>query len=124
MLSDIMHNLPFESCGLVAGVRCDQLWEAQEIIPVKNVLKNSTRFRMSPQEQLEAFQTIEDNGWELLAIYHSHPSGPPIPSPTDLEEHFYPDTLALICSYEQQRWVCKAFQVSAEIFKEVEIQIG
>ena len=45
-----------------------------------------------------ALLEIESSRWALGAIYHSHPSGPARPSPTDLAEAYYPDALAVIVS--------------------------
>ena len=35
-------------------------------------------------ELLELHNAIEDDGWELGAIYHSHVRSPPYPSQTDV----------------------------------------
>ena len=41
---------------------------------------------------------IEENGWSLGAIYHSHTRSPAYPSQTDVNLAFYPDSLYLIVS--------------------------
>ena len=43
---------------------------------------------------------IEDNGWALGAIYHSHTRSPAYPSQTDVNLAFYPDALYVIVSLQ------------------------
>jgi proteasome lid subunit RPN8/RPN11 len=121
MRSNVTRHFPLESCGLVAGLHRNNLLEAREIIPIHNILASSTQFMMSPEEQLIAFEKIEQSGWELLAIYHSHPAGPPYPSKTDLTQHYYPDALALIWSPVGKGWDCYAFEVNDGNFDEIGI---
>jgi len=90
----IENCLPEEACGLVGGIG----GESRLVIPVENELHSPVRFRMAPLAQLKAFDQIEAQGWELLAIFHSHPQGPSGPSPTDIAEFFYPGTAMVIAS--------------------------
>ena len=86
--------LPEEACGLIGGIE----GAAKLVVPVENELHSRVRFRMAPLDQLKAFDQIEGQGWELLAIFHSHPQGPPGPSPTDIAEFFYPGSAVVIVS--------------------------
>jgi proteasome lid subunit RPN8/RPN11 len=53
---------------------------------------------MDPQEQLMALLDIEENGWDLGAIYHSHTRTRAYPSATDIGLAAYPDVLQIIVS--------------------------
>jgi proteasome lid subunit RPN8/RPN11 len=86
--------LPEEACGLVGGMD----GSSRVVIPVENVLHSPVQFQMAPLEQLKAFDEIEKHGWELLAIFHSHPQGPAGPSATDIAEFYYPGTWVIIAS--------------------------
>lgn len=86
--------LPEEACGLIGGKR----GVGELVIPVENELHSPVRFRMAPLAQLKAMDQIEALGWDLLAIFHSHPQGPAGPSPTDVAEFFYPGTMVIIAS--------------------------
>ncbi len=78
---------------------------------MENMLASENRFKMDPQEQFAAFQRIEANDWELIAIYHSHPEGPPSPSITDIKEHAYPGVLSVIFSIENGSWIYNAYEI-------------
>jgi proteasome lid subunit RPN8/RPN11 len=53
---------------------------------------------MEPREQLRIMDEIDEAGWDLLAIYHSHTRSAAYPSRTDVELAFFPGTLYLIVS--------------------------
>lgn len=78
------------------------LVRAMKFYPGCNVDASPTRFTMDPAEVLVALREIDERGWWLGAIVHSHPYGPAHPSPTDLREARYPDALAVIVSLAEQ----------------------
>ncbi len=82
MFEHVLACLPEEACGLLGG----KGERANLAIPVENQLRSPTRFRMAPVAQLEAMLRLEQLGLDLVAIFHSHPNGPPTPSHTDLDE--------------------------------------
>ena len=90
MTCHLSHCLPAEGCGLIGG---DVTYHAHLVIPIANLLSSPSHFRMDEREQLAAFLTLEEKGLDLIAIYHSHPSGLPVPSITDITEFFYPQSL-------------------------------
>ncbi len=120
ILHHVRSMLPEEACGFLAGTQDT----AVAALPVTNGLHSSTRFVMEPLEQLKALQWMEENDLEILAIYHSHPSGPATPSPTDLAEHSYPDALCVICSPSGTRFSLRCFKMAAENFEELSVFTG
>jgi len=111
MRAQISQQAPEEACGLLAGTALEGVGQVKIAIPVSNALHSHVRFRMAAEEQLAAFLHIEELGFELLAIYHSHPHGPASPSRTDLAEAFYPEALTLIWSGQTGEWLCRAFTI-------------
>jgi len=107
MRDDVEERFPEEACGLLAGTAGRVL----SVIPVTNTLNSPVRYQMDPHEQLRAFIMIEENRWELTAIYHSHPHGPDRPSKTDIEESYYPDSVYFIWFKKSVEWYCKGFYI-------------
>jgi proteasome lid subunit RPN8/RPN11 len=105
MEADVASRLNEEACGLVAGI--DN--QSKTVISVTNILHAPHRFRMDPQEELNAFWLAEQNGWDILAIYHSHPHGIWNPSPTDLAELTFPEVIYLIWYQEDVTWHCRGY---------------
>jgi len=102
---------PEEACGLLAGEMEAQQYRVRTIIPTTNALHSQVRYRIDPPEQLKAFEQIEELGWELVGIYHSHPNGPDAPSPTDVSEAYYPEAVYLIWSHRTGEWNCRGFLI-------------
>ncbi len=85
---------PMEACGLLLGTGA----LVRRVRPLRNVEESPRRFYADPDDQIAAFLEMERERLNLLAIYHSHPSGPPYPSHIDLRQAYYPDALCLIVS--------------------------
>ena len=60
--------------------------------------------------------------FQPLAIYHSHPAGPPIPSQTDIAEAFYPDSVYIIISLAHKPPSVRAFRIAGGVVTEVELR--
>ncbi len=119
MARHVAAELPLEACGILAG----EAGRSRAVFPAENVLKSSFRFRMDPQQQLNIFLELETRGWDLLAVFHSHPSGPPGPSATDLAEAFYPEALQIIWSPGPDAWRCRAYQIDSAGVRDVPIEL-
>ena len=90
-------EMPLEACGLLGG----QAGEVRRVYPTVNVLHSPTRYEIDPHELIAALQDMKDQGWgpDPLAIYHSHPQGPEIPSQTDIALAGYPDSVYIIVAH-------------------------
>ena len=99
-LSDPAH----EMCGLLAG----HDGVVEQVLPVPNALRSSVAYRMEGPEFVEAMKACD---FEPMGIFHSHPSGPPTPSPTDVAEATYPDSIYVIISLDQSPLSVRAFWI-------------
>ncbi len=88
--------LPREACGLLAGD--DSV--VREVLPLTNVEHNpiGCGWRADSREQYQAFERIDDQGWQMLGIYHSHPRSDAYPSDRDIEHALYPDACYVVVS--------------------------
>ncbi len=84
-----------EVCGLVSLTK-QGIYKAYA---VSNVAPNSScRYDMNPKELIDVMRALREDDETLLAIYHSHPFSPPLPSQTDIDEAHYSDTIYIIIS--------------------------
>lgn len=105
MVADVISKSPEEACGFVAG----EGNQSRLIIPITNMLHDTFRFRMDPEEELNAFTSVEDKGLEILAVYHSHPHGIDHPSATDIDQLTFPGIVYLIWYQIASEWACRGY---------------
>lgn len=89
-----------EVCGVLSGERREDGDGAcvEAVHRATNVADHpETRYRIDPEEQLAIIESVEDAGHEVVGFYHSHPTGPPIPSETDAERAAWPGYSYAIC---------------------------
>jgi len=83
---------PNECCGMIAT----QDGRAVQLYRATNAAASPLRYEIDGMEQYRIQMEIEDRGWELGAIYHSHTRSQPYPSQTDINLATYPDSLYVI----------------------------
>jgi proteasome lid subunit RPN8/RPN11 len=66
---------------------------------------------MNPVELDEAFTYIEAFGEECYAMFHSHPTGLPYPSPFDVEHSVYPIS-SIIVSLRGNRPQIRSYRIT------------
>ena len=112
---------PDEVCGLIGGPGAPE--KAYRIANTAETPR--VRYLMKPEEQFAAMMEIEDRGWELYGIYHSHPSSEAYPSKTDRGLAFYPDSIYIICSLEDRaNPVLRAFTIRDDQVREQELRVA
>ncbi len=95
LIAHAREDLPNECCGMLGG----RDGEATTAIRVANSAASPLRYEMDPQEQYNALKAIEEDGGELLAIYHSHTKSAAYPSQTDVNQAVaWPDQVYVIVS--------------------------
>ena len=120
ILAQIDAERPNEACGLLAGTGGD----VRRVYPVENVAHSPTVYEMNPAGQIAAFLELEAQGWELSGIYHSHPAGPAVPSPTDIAKAYYPDSVYVIISPNARgAWQMRGFEIDGEQVREVLVAV-
>lgn len=101
-------ELPREACGILAG----RGRVALRAIALPNASGAPEReYLADPESLYAALCEVEERGEQMLAIYHSHPQGPPHLSPRDLEQAFWPQAVQVVVSLAGRRPVARAFQV-------------
>jgi [CysO sulfur-carrier protein]-S-L-cysteine hydrolase len=94
MISHACEGSPQEVCGLLASDN----GRAVRQYRITNAEHSPRFYVMDSQEQLQAILEIDDEGWDVGAVYHSHPATEPRPSPTDIRLAQWPGTLFIIVS--------------------------
>ncbi|HUI88555.1 MAG TPA: M67 family metallopeptidase [Anaerolineales bacterium] len=118
MLAHVRERAPLEACGLLVGK--NNLVE--KVLLIENQAQSPVRFRMDPQDQLEAFNWIDSSGLDLIGIFHSHPAGPDTVSATDIEEAAY-SVAQIVWSRKKGRWTARGFWIQNQQVTEVKLKV-
>lgn len=109
-----------ECCGLLAG----NAGVITAIFPATNPLASATAYEIAPEELLRSFKEMRAEGLEHLGIYHSHPRGPNIPSPADVQRAFYPHVAYFVLSPAAHgAQPVRAFRIANGRFTEMRIVV-
>ena len=94
-LKHAKEDAPHEACGLLAVYK-----GKEKYFPCKNLAEDlEDQFIIDPDDWVKA----EDAG-EIVAVFHSHPNHPPIPSQADLASCEYLDLPFYIVTPEPEQW--------------------
>ena len=106
-----LREFPNEACGLIAAK--DGL--PAKVFTMRNADASPVSYRLDPKEQLHVFSEMDDEGWELFGIYHSHTHSEAYPSETDRKLAFYPDSHYLLLGLsDRENPVLRAFRISED----------
>ena len=117
MIAHAREQFPKECCGLLAGVGGKPV----KVIRATNSEDSEFRYRVDDRELLRFLQDCDDNGWDFLAVYHSHTRSEAYPSPTDVRlARHWPDTYYVLVSLaDQDDPVVRAFRITDGEISEV-----
>ncbi len=121
MLAHAQSEWPNEACGLLGGPP----GLVRQVYPVENVRHSPVEYTMDPAEQVRVMLEIEAAGWEVCGIFHSHPAGPPVPSPSDVAQAYYPEAAYVILAPDRQgAWSARAFEIDGGRAREIGLEVG
>jgi [CysO sulfur-carrier protein]-S-L-cysteine hydrolase len=120
IVEQALREFPNEACGVIA---------AEAGVPVKvfamtNADASPVTYRLDGKEQLTVFDEIDERGWDLWAIYHSHTHTEAYPSETDRRLAFYPESRYLVLSVaDRDNPVIRAFFIREGEVEEEELTV-
>ncbi|WP_254861641.1 desampylase [Halovivax gelatinilyticus] len=96
-----VEGAPNEVCGVLAGTDGNHVRIVDRAIPTPNAaVEPETTYEIDPVTLLETVESIEAGGDDVVGFYHSHPTGPPEPSATDVADATWEGYAYLICSLD------------------------
>lgn len=116
MVAHVLSNPAEEMCGLLSG----REGEVDRVWPVPNADQSATSYRMDGPEFAAAMVGCD---FEPLGIFHSHPAGPAVPSPTDIAEAAYPESIYVVISLQIRPPSVRAFNIMAGHVTEIQLDI-
>ena len=118
LLQHARTNSPKESCGLLAGHNSG----ITNFYPTENSSPTpKTNYEINPMDLFRILREIRERNLDLKAIYHSHPTTEPTPSPTDITRAYYPQAAYIIVS-PQSATPIRAYQIRDNKVTEISIE--
>jgi len=117
MIAHAREQFPNECCGMLAGVDGKPV----KVVRATNSEDSEFRYRVDDRELLRFLRDCDDNGWDFLAVYHSHTRSEAYPSPTDVRlATNWPDPYYVLVSLEDQdNPAVRAFRITDGDISEV-----
>lgn len=120
MVEQARAEAPIEACGILAGRGS----RVERIYSMTNIEVREDHYMMEPAEQFAAVKDMRAAGFDMLAIYHSHPATAARPSVEDIRMAFTPNITYIIISLRQFNGpVVRAFTVKNGRTTEVAVRV-
>jgi proteasome lid subunit RPN8/RPN11 len=84
-----------------------------KVFCMSNAAASPVRYALEPREQLAAYNKLEEQGWEIGGVFHSHTHTKAWPSPTDVRLAVE-DVPYVIVSLMREPPTIKAFRIQKE----------
>jgi [CysO sulfur-carrier protein]-S-L-cysteine hydrolase len=111
---------PNEACALLGGNG-----RVAKVYALPNAEASPTFYLVEPRAQLAAMNEMDERGWDLVGIFHSHTFSEAYPSRTDVELAAYPDAHYLILSLaDRDAPELRAFRIVDGAVSEVPVHVG
>jgi len=97
---------------------------AAQLYRAVNAEASPYRYNVDPKDLLRIYRDLEDRGWDVIGIYHSHTHTEAYPSPTDVRLAAWPEAHYLIVSLaDAANPVLRTFRISDGRIAEEEIEV-
>jgi proteasome lid subunit RPN8/RPN11 len=121
MIAHALEDAPDECCGIIAG----RDGRAVKLFRTRNAEASPYRYNVDPKDLFRIHRECDENGWEFLAIYHSHTASEAYPSATDVRLAFWPEAYYVLVSLmDRNRPAVRAFRIEDGRVSEEEISAG
>lgn len=118
MVEHLRRERPNEGCGILAA----KGGAIVKVFRMTNASGSPVRYSLDPKEQFAAYKMLDEQGWELGGVFHSHTHTEPYPSPTDVRMASE-DVPYVIVSLGEDPPSIKAFRIKKENWTDAEGEI-
>ena len=128
MVAQALAEQPNECCGLLGGFMdiCSEGSRVGRVVkryPLVNEAKSPVEFFNGAKDLFQGTRDMRERSLDTLAVYHSHPSSPPVPSKRDRAMNWSEEVVNLIISLTTTPPTVRAWWLTEEEFQEAEWQV-
>jgi proteasome lid subunit RPN8/RPN11 len=118
MIRHCLEGRPLEACGLLGS----ENGRVVKVFKMTNASASPVRYSLDPKEQLAVYRALDDRGWQLAGVFHSHTHTEAYPSPTDVRLASE-DVPYLIISLADDDASVRAFRITKESWMDPEGEV-
>lgn len=118
MVATCIRALPNEGCGLLRG---DADGTVHEVVPSVNVADSAKVYEIDSRVLLRAYRRADDDGFEVIGVFHSHTHSDAYPSPTDIIQAPDPSWHFVLVSLKEPVAAVRSFRIVDGIVSEEEV---
>jgi proteasome lid subunit RPN8/RPN11 len=123
MIAQARAEVPNECCGLLAGKPGEATCRIEQHFPLTNAAASPVRYDAEPRDLLRASKAMRAVGLDIVAIYHSHPTAPALPSRVDRVRNYSEDVPNFIISLMGAEPIVRGWWLTAEDSRETDWEI-
>ena len=120
MIGHAYDGYPLEACGLLVG-RGDHI---DRFVACTNEAASARIYAIPAKELLLAERAAEEDGLEIIGVFHSHTHSEPYPSPTDIGQAPDPDWHYVIVSLKREAPETRSYRIVDGVVTEEQVGVG
>jgi proteasome lid subunit RPN8/RPN11 len=119
MIGHAYDGYPLEACGLLVGGG-DRV---ERFVACTNESASARIYSIPAKELLRAERSAEDDGLEIIGVFHSHTHTEPYPSPTDVDQAPDPGWHYVIVSLKREAPETRSYRIVAGAISEERVAV-
>lgn len=108
LVATCVRALPNEGCGLLLG---DADGRVVDVVASANVADSARVYEVDPKVLLATFRRADDEGCEVIGVFHSHTHSEAYPSATDVAQAPDPSWHYVLVSLRERTSVVRSFTI-------------
>jgi proteasome lid subunit RPN8/RPN11 len=121
MIATCVRALPDEGCGLLVGTAGGVVIR---VVPSDNVAKSAKVYEIDPKALLRSYREAEDDGYDVIGVFHSHTHSPGYPSPTDIVQAPDPNWHYVLVSFNENPTTVQSYRIVDGVVTEESVTVS
>jgi proteasome lid subunit RPN8/RPN11 len=119
MIGHAYNGYPLEACGLLVG----RGMRVERFVACSNESESARIYSIPGRELLRAERSADDDGLEIIGVFHSHTHTEPYPSQTDVDQAPDPGWHYVIVSLKREAPETRSYRIVAGAIAEERVAV-
>jgi proteasome lid subunit RPN8/RPN11 len=126
VVAHCLDGLPYEACGLLVGPIDEHgsaTGEIRAVFPCRNADASAVTYTVDSRDMLRSMRAAEEQGDEIVGVWHSHTHTDAFPSATDVRQAVDPGWIYAIVSLRDDLPMLRAYRIRGGEIAEVRVEL-